>query len=106
MVNFTKRIKTLEKMFGVEYLGRLFSHIEHSYDALHRLQGAQLDYFLDHMNSERERTNNFSNHMSLANDTLGYDCIRVMAVLTHPCQLCAEDVDAWHTRSAFCNHKD
>lgn len=105
MTNYIKRMETLQKMFGDEYLAELFQHIENSYDALHRLQGSQLGYFLDHMDDERKRTNNFSNMMSLANDTLGYDCIRVMAVLTHHCQQCAEDPDAWHTRAAFCMHK-
>lgn len=103
-MNYQNRIKTLEKMFGEEYLAELFRHIERSYDALHRLQGGQLDYFIGYMNSEKDRTDNFSNLMSLANDKLGYDCIRVIAVLTHHCQICAEDPEAWHTRAGFCEH--
>lgn len=27
------------------------------------------------------------------------------AILTHPCQQCAEDPEAWHTRQAFCQHR-
>lgn len=105
MSNLQKRMKTLEDMFGVEYLGKLFKHIEDSYDAIHRLQGGQLSEFVEHLKEEKERTQDFSSYCSLANDTLGYDCIRVMAVLTHHCQLCAENKDAWHTRSGFCEHK-
>ncbi len=41
---------------------------------------------------------------TLANDKTGYDVIRLLAVLTHLCQKCAEDPDAWHTRPAFCKH--
>lgn len=100
-----KRMKTLEIMFEPEYLHKIFKHIENTYDALFRLNGGQLDYFLMHMNDEMKRTQRFTNMMQLANDTFGYDCCRVLAVLTHPCQLCAEDPEAWHTRAAFCNHK-
>lgn len=104
-VNYEKRIKTLERMFGKKYLSELFKHIYSSYDALMRLEGGQVDNFFAHMNRESERTNMFYNGNTLANDTLGYDCIRVLAVLNHPCQLCAEDPEAWHTRAAFCSHK-
>lgn len=102
--NYKKRIQTLETMFGNDYLQKLFKHIERSYDALFRLQGNQFHYFMNHMKSEDERTRNFSNEFQLANDKLGYDAVRVLAVLTHPCQECAEDPKAWHTRPAYCKH--
>lgn len=41
-----------------------------------------------------------------ANDRIGYGLIRLAAVLAHPCQQCAEDPGAWHTRSAFCPHRE
>lgn len=53
--------------------------------------------------SEFKRTER--GNRTLANDTDGYHLQEIAAVLAHPCQLCAEDKDAWHTRSAFCNHK-
>jgi hypothetical protein len=43
--------------------------------------------------------------LTLANDPEGYAIIRLLAVLTHPCQQCAEDPGAWHTRPAFCKHE-
>lgn len=83
----------------------IFKHIEKIYDGMHRLEGGQIEYFANMLQSETERTNNFSNSMQLANDRLGYDCIRMLAVMTHRCQICAEDKDAWHTRSGFCTHR-
>ena len=51
------------------------------------------------------RFNNFViNGNVLANDKLGYDLIKFAAVLKHHCQICAEDPNAWHTRSGFCSH--
>ncbi len=29
----------------------------------------------------------------------------IAAILSHPCQQCAEDPNAWHTRSGFCEHR-
>lgn len=43
---------------------------------------------------------------TLAGDDYGYAAVRIAAVIDHPCQLCAEDVDAWHTRYGFCEHGD
>lgn len=40
----------------------------------------------------------------LANDR-AYNALRITAVIDHPCQKCAEDKNAWHTRYGFCNHK-
>jgi hypothetical protein len=42
----------------------------------------------------------------LANDTEAYQAIELFSLLAHPCQICAEDKDAWHTRYGFCPHKD
>lgn len=105
MTNYQKRIITLETMFGVEYLKEILMHINQSYDAIFRLEGGQLRSFVDHMKHEDNRTDGFSNINSLANDKLGYDAVQVLAVLVHPCQECAEDPKAWHTRVAFCDHK-
>ena len=91
-------------MFTDDYLEVLFMHIEKAYDAMHRLEGGQTDYFVDFMKSEEERTNRFNK--VLANDVMGYDCIRLIAVLTHPCEKCAADPEAWHTRAGFCEHKN
>jgi hypothetical protein len=41
---------------------------------------------------------------TLAGDE-AYKAIQVMAILDHPCQKCAEDPNAWHTRYGFCEHK-
>jgi len=34
-----------------------------------------------------------------------YKTVQLASILTHPCQLCAEDTGAWHTRYAFCKHE-
>lgn len=41
---------------------------------------------------------------TLANDPVGYGAVNVAAILNHHCQICAEDVNAWHTRAGFCPH--
>lgn len=84
----------------------LLKHLERAYDAMHRLEGNQIHYFVDYLLDERERTNNFDNAHQLANDKLGYAVIELLAILTHPCQECAEDPEVWHTRAGFCKHKD
>jgi hypothetical protein len=84
---------------------KIIRHISKAYDALHRLEGDQFHYFVDYLVDERQRTDHFSNHKQLANDQLGYDGIRLLAIFTHHCQICATDKDAWHTRAGFCPHK-
>jgi hypothetical protein len=74
-------------------------------DAMMRLEGGQLGTFLQHLTIEAERLSNFSVYRTLGNDPDGYDALRLLALLTHPCQQCATDPDAWHTRWAFCQHK-
>lgn len=58
-------------------------------------------YAMDFLEGERARLNG----STLANDSSGYGLIRFAAILSHPCQECAADPTAWHTRSAFCEHK-
>lgn len=86
--------------------GPILRHLERAYDALFRLEGDQFRYFVDWVASEQERTRHFSNEYQLANDKLGYNVVQLLAVLTHPCQKCAVDPDAWHTRPAFCSHRE
>lgn len=80
-------------------------HVLHAYDAMHRLEGGQIQYFTDFLESERQRTKNFTNMYQLANDKLGYTGIQLLHLLCHPCQKCATDPKAWHTRWGFCNHR-
>lgn len=65
----------------------------------------QMHYFRDFIEREKERTHNFRNDSVLANDEAGYKIIVLTSLLAHPCQKCAEDPTAWHTRYAFCEHK-
>lgn len=74
-------------------------------DAVMRFEGGQINTFVDFLLSERQR-HGFYSHGTLANDHLGYKVIKFAAILAHPCQKCAEDPNAWWTRSAFCEHKD
>lgn len=43
---------------------------------------------------------------TLANDSDGYELQEIAAILSHHCQQCAEDKNAWWTRSGFCDHKE
>src|SRR5438552_358424 len=79
----------------------IFTLMERWCDAVHRLQGGQFDYFIAAMDAEAERTDRFSHYKTLANDTLGYQVIQLLAILTHPCQVCSTDTEAWHTRSGW-----
>lgn len=72
-------------------------------DFVNRFEGGQMSSVAEFLESERRRTGNFGR--TLASDTEGYALIRLAAILSHPCQRCAEDPNEWHTRSAFCPHK-
>lgn len=102
--DFLKRCETIYDMGLADQDN--FKHIEKIFDGLMRLVGHQPEYFYKMLESEYKRTDAFSNRYLLANDKLGMNCINLLAVLTHPCQKCAEDKDAWHTRAAFCDHKN
>ena len=43
------------------------------------------------------------NH-TLAADKNVYNAQVIACILDHPCQLCAEAKNAWHTRYGFCDH--
>lgn len=70
-----------------------------------RLEGGQVSHFAEILNADYIRTDHFASHKTLGNDSVGYKVIQLLAILTHPCQKCAEDPNAWHTRRAFCTHK-
>ena len=65
-------------------------------------QGDQIHYVWQFLEAERARVRERGN--TLANDDAGYGLVRMVAILSHPCQKCGEDPNAWHTRSAFCAH--
>lgn len=48
--------------------------------------------------------NTYDKDKLLAGDP-AYKCVELAAILGHPCQICSEDPNAWHTRSGFCPHK-
>lgn len=83
----------------VESLGLL----ERWIDCVLRLEGGQLQYVATFLEAETERTNHFQR--TLANDPGGYGLVRLAALLSHPCQQCATNPEAWHTRAAFCPHQ-
>lgn len=74
-------------------------------DGVMRYEGGQIHYWQELMEDEFKRLERFASHKVLANDQVGYKVIQLMAILTHPCQKCAVDPKAWHTRAGFCNHK-
>lgn len=59
--------------------------------------------WLDFINAEFSRTEQGTR--TLANDPDGYALQEIAAILSHHCQQCAEDKNAWWTRGAFCDHK-
>lgn len=79
--------------------------LERVVDAVMRLEGGQLHYWTRFLEEERGRTDMFAPEKTLANDRELYNALYLTSMLCHPCQECAEDPDAWHTRPAFCNHK-
>lgn len=81
------------------------SLLEKWLDLVMRLEGGQLTNVVEILYDEKKRTENFAGHRTLASDPDGYALIQLAAILSHPCQECAEDKEAWHTRTAFCKHK-
>lgn len=65
---------------------------------------SQGNCWIDFVNAEFGRTD--GGRRTLANDADGYALQEIAAILSHPCQRCAEDKEAWHTRPGFCNHRD
>lgn len=74
-------------------------------DAVMRFEGGQMAYFADFLEIESQRTNHFRHARVLAGDDDGYALVKIAAILTHPCQVCATDPKAWWTRAAFCEHQ-
>lgn len=107
--DFLARCKTIYRMGLVR--PSLFNLLERWVDFVMRYEhtwftsGGQSQgrYCIDFLNSELARIN-ANGIRTLAGDTEGYDIIQFAAVLQHPCQKCAEDPKAWHTRSGFCTH--
>lgn len=62
----------------------------------------QGDLVWEFLKNEKERVG----RRTLANDTDLYAGIQFAAILSHPCQSCSEDKNAWHTRRGFCAHRE
>lgn len=65
----------------------------------------QGDKICDFIEMERQRLGAPFSCNTLAGDKAGYKLVDIVSVLAHPCQKCAEDANAWHTRFGFCDHK-
>ena len=74
---------------------------EHSLFSYGQTQGRD---WLNFLNAEDERTEH--GRYTLAGDEDGYALQKIAAVFSHPCQECATNPEAWHTRPGFCPHKD
>ncbi len=74
------------------------------YEGVHFGETGQHRHLADfnEMEQHRIRTNN---GLVLASDADGYALIRAAAILAHPCQKCAVDRNAWHTRVESCPHQ-
>ncbi len=67
---------------------------------------SQLHYVWDFLQEERKRLEVEKNRtQTLAGDKDGYTLIQFAAILSHHCQKCATDPNAWWTRPGFCDHK-
>ena len=66
----------------------------------------QWPYIDEFVAVESKRLGGLPTELTLANDEAGYNLVRFTAVLSHPCQQCAEDPRAWHTRPGFCEHRE
>src|SRR4051794_7380578 len=82
-----------------------FALMDRFIDAVTRLEGGQFNYWIAFLETEKFRTRDFTSDKTLGNDKEAYQAIQFMAILTHPCQVCAENTEAWHTRSGFCPHR-
>lgn len=76
-------------------------------DFVMRFEAGQMMYVVDFLDAEKRRNGPTTNSAigNLAGDEDGYALIRLAALLNHKCQQCAEDHEAWHTRSAYCPHE-
>ena len=78
---------------------------DHTFIGYGQTQGTYvIDFIL--VEQQRLRQQDDAWPKTLANDDDGYKVIQFASVLSHPCQVCAEDPKAWHTRTAFCPHKE
>jgi hypothetical protein len=111
---FTKEefLKRCETIYEMGFVSRdTFTLMSRWLEAINRYEQGyfnndlvQMQIFEGIMSWEKKRTKNFTK--TLAGDAEGYSLIKIAAVLCHPCQKCAEDKNAWHTRQAFCEHKE
>lgn len=85
----------------------LLALMERWLDFVIRFEGGQISDVARFLQEEHKRHALYGpkDAMTLANDKDGYCLIQLAAILNHPCQKCAEDPNAWHTRAAFCEHK-
>lgn len=79
--------------------------LENWLDFVLRFEGGQMNYAVEFLEREQQRTNFFHGGSTLAGDPDGYALNQLAAILTHPCQACATDPKAWWTRPAFCEHR-
>ena len=105
---FMARCETLWQMGNAR--PELFRLLRDWLDALMRYEHTQFSYgqsqgkyWLEFLNAEFKRTEYGAR--TLAADADGYALQEIAAVLSHPCQQCAEDHQAWHTRPGFCEHR-
>ncbi len=86
-----------------------FGLMERWLDFVMRFEGGHMSQAVDFLRDEQERNHAPCSNMAigtLAGDVDGYALIQFAAILTHHCQQCATDPSAWHTRSAFCRHRE
>ena len=108
--DFLKRCETVyEKGFANRKLFALMQNwidfvmrFEHTMFSNGQTFGSIILDFIDREKYHLEKSNN----KTLANDEIAYAMLQVAAILSHPCQKCAEDKDAWHTRTSFCLHEN
>ena len=79
--------------------------LEHSFLGNGQTQMSTVLFFLESEKQRLQQTPNSVHLSTLASDSGGYTIVKLTALLGHSCQTCAEDKNAWHTRSGFCPHR-
>ena len=76
--------------------------LEHTLFSYGQSQGQLVWDFLE---QEKNRLADNMNR-TLAGDNEAYKAFELLSILSHPCQKCAESVEAWHTRPNYCTHRE
>lgn len=93
---FIERCETAYECWYFDNVNMLLKAVEYT----NRVQGGQMKLASEIMIDIEE----IANQRKLAGFKELYSCYELVNLLAHPCQKCATDKNAWHTRWWFCKH--